>query len=149
MTNSFIQTRVRAEDIMTDETPPKLHAQIQVDLALSRTLLASDRTILAWIRTSLALFGFGFTLAKFIHGYIATGAMLHGVNKDSSRNIGVAMVLLGLGGLLGGVIEHVRTMKELNMPPRVAIASPALIMALALAAVGIYLIYDIFSSTIT
>lgn len=146
MTKSLVQDYVRGEVPMTEQTPPKLHAQIQVDLALSRTLLASDRTILAWIRTSLALFGFGFTLAKFIHSYIATGG-LAGINKDSSRNIGIAMVLLGLGGLLGGIIEHVKTMKELNMPPRVSISSPALLMAVALAIVGIYLVYDIFSSS--
>lgn len=145
MTKSLLRDH-RSEVNMTDEIPPKLPAQIQVDLALSRTLLASDRTILAWIRTSLALFGFGFTLAKFVHGYIASGA-LQGFNKDSSRNIGIAMVILGLGGLLGGIIEHVKTMKELEMPPRVSIASPALWMALSLAAVGIYLVYDIFSST--
>ncbi len=132
---------------MTEQKPEKLPAQIQVDLALSRTLLASDRTILAWIRTSLALFGFGFTLAKFIHSYIATGAM-HGVNADTSRNIGIAMVLLGLGGLVGGLVEHVKTMKELEMPPRVSMTSPAFIMTIALVAVGFYLVYDIFATTL-
>jgi len=131
---------------MTDETKQRLPAEIQVELALSRTLLAADRTLLAWIRTSLALFGFGFTLAKFIHGYIHSGAM-KGINPDTSKAIGISMIILGFFGLLGGLLEHVRTFRELKMPPRVSMKSPAVFMAVSLALIGMYLAFDIFTGS--
>jgi putative membrane protein len=132
---------------MAEEVKQKTAAETQVELAFTRTLLASDRTLLAWIRTSLSLFGFGFTFAKFVHGFLASGA-LTGINAYATRNIGISMIVLGFAGLIGGIIEHYQTVKALNLPPRVSFASPALLMAAALAVVGIYLVYDIMSSTI-
>jgi putative membrane protein len=131
---------------MSEEASQKQPAELQVEMALSRTILASDRTLLAWIRTSLSLFGFGFTLAKFIHGYIASGAM-RGINPDTTRNIGVAMIVLGFCGLLGGIWEHYKTVKQLEMPSRISIASPALFMASALSLIGLYLVYDLMSES--
>lgn len=132
---------------MSDDGIQKQPAQLQVEMALSRTILASDRTLLAWIRTSLSLFGFGFTLAKFIHGYISSGAM-RGINPDTTRNIGVAMIVLGFCGLIGGIWEHYKTVKQLEMPARISVASPALFMAAALSLIGLYLVYDLMTESI-
>lgn len=128
---------------MGEKQQSKLPAEIQVDLAVTRTILALDRTLLAWIRTSVALLGFGFTLAKFIRGYIASGA-IHGVNPDSPRTIGIVMIMLGLGGLIGGLIEYTRSLVALNKEHKVSLWSPALIMAIALMCSGVYVAYDIF-----
>lgn len=128
---------------MVEEQNAKLPAEIQVELALARTLLACDRTLLAWVRTSLALFGFGFTLAKFIHSYASSGA-LHGINPDTARNVGIVMIMLGFCGLIGGVLEHFKTVKELKLTKRLPLFSPASFMAIALCLIGLYLAYDIF-----
>lgn len=131
---------------MVEEQNAKLPAEIQVELALARTLLACDRTLLAWVRTSLALFGFGFTLAKFIHIYASSGA-IHGINPDMARNIGIVMILLGFGGLVGGVLEHYKAVKDLKLTNRVPLFSAASLMAIALSLIGLYLAYDIFVIT--
>jgi|AGTN01.2.fsa_nt_gi Predicted membrane protein len=132
---------------MSDDKPQsKIPAEIQVDLAVTRTILALDRTLLAWIRTSVALLGFGFTLAKFIRGYIASGA-IHGVSPDSPRNIGIVMLFLGLGGLVGGMIEYTRSLKALKKEHRVSLWSPALVMAISLMCTGLYVSYDILWDT--
>lgn len=131
---------------MSEEKKEKLPGKIQVELALSRTLLAADRTLLAWIRTSLAMFGFGFTLAKFIHSYIVSGG-IRGINPDTSRAVGIAMLALGLLGLIGGIVEHYRILGTLKLPARVSMATPSLIMAVALCFVGVFLVYDILTGS--
>jgi putative membrane protein len=131
---------------MSDQSQPKLPAEIQVDLAVSRTLLALDRTLLAWIRTSIALLGFGFTLAKFIRGYLSAN-VIHGINPDSPRNIGIVMVFLGLGGLIGGMIEYYRSLLVLKAQHKVSLWSPALVMAMALLCSGLFITYDLLWAT--
>lgn len=131
---------------MGDKQQSKLPAELQVDLAVTRTILALDRTLLAWIRTSVALLGFGFTLAKFIRGYIASGA-IHGVNPESPRNIGIVMLLLGLGGLVGGMVEYSRSLVALKKQHKISLWSPALIMAISLLFAGMYVAYDILWNT--
>jgi putative membrane protein len=61
--------------------------------------LANERTFLAWIRTSIALMGFGFVIVKFAvfvrQMSIMMGETVVPVNKGSSAEVGVIMVVLG------------------------------------------------------
>ncbi len=128
---------------MDDNNTAKSYSDVQMELALSRTLLAFDRTLLAWIRTAISLLGFGFTLAKFVHGYLASGAM-RGINPESPRAVGVALIVLGLGSLVGGVVEHYKAVTSIKKTLKVSVWSPALVTAIALSCLGIYLAIDIF-----
>lgn len=116
----------------------------QLDLAMARTLMALDRTLLAWIRTSISLIGFGFTLAKYIHGFITTRNM-HGINTESPKMVGLAMIFLGIGAIVGGMIDYFHTYCQLKSTARPPLWSPAMILALAIAFIGLYLIFDIFN----
>jgi putative membrane protein len=107
-----------------------------IDLSTIRTALALDRTLLASIRTSLTLSGFGFTLAKFVHDLIDKG-MLHGVDPAYPRQVGFALMGLGLATLAGGIFEYVRIGKRVNSG---ASWSVTLAIALGLAVADIVLL---------
>lgn len=121
--------------------PPDANA-----LSVTRTMMAADRTLLAWIRTALSLFGFGFTLAHLIQGYIQSGA-LKGFNAQASKHFGITLLFLAIGCLVCGAIEHRRALKTMNISLRATLLSPSLLMTAALALVGIFLLAEIFSTT--
>jgi putative membrane protein len=70
-------------------------------MSFQRTRLSADRTLMSVIRTSLSLIGFGFTIYQFL-GKLKEG---QGVSA-SPRNFGMAMVSLGIGMLVIGIVYH-------------------------------------------
>ena len=72
-----------------------------------RVTFALERTLLAWTRTSLALMGFGFVVARL-------GLFLHEINPNAlsghgrSRWIGVSLVVLGALVQILALVEHRR-----------------------------------------
>src|SRR6478672_5590860 len=74
-----------------------------------RVYLAAERTFLAWIRTSLALMGFGFLIARF--AILIRFEGLGGMTDQSGRPVfspwlGFAMVCFGVLVSLVSVVRH-------------------------------------------
>jgi putative membrane protein len=83
-------------------------------MALQRTRMNADSTLMSVIRTSLSLIGFGFTIFQFFRKFKEAGALEH----TSPRNFGLALVFLGVGMLIIGIIYHVQFMLGLRVERR-------------------------------
>src|SRR6185503_4834636 len=80
-------------------------------MSFQRTRMSADRTLMSVIRTSLSLISFGFTIAKAFEHLREAGT----VSGDKpARNFGVALVVLGIVMLVGGIIYHVQFMLGLR-----------------------------------
>ena len=79
--------------------------------AADRTLWAADRTFIAWLRTAISMIGFGVGIGKagdvlMDYGYAADPS--HGL-----QFVGLALITLGVLGLLGALIQDVRIARRL------------------------------------
>lgn len=113
-----------------------------------RAYLAEDRTFLAWIRTSIALMGFGFVVARF--GLFLRE--LEAVQSGSPVQTTAFSVVLGTALIAGGVIvtilssfQYIRRVRELrrgnpspNTPSKLALGV-AFVLAAAGLAMAVYL----------
>jgi putative membrane protein len=78
-------------------------AEHRTELGFGRTLLALERTLMAWIRTDISLITFGFTMFKFLETMQqASGSS---VSQTAPRNIGIALVLIGVGTLIMAMFQ--------------------------------------------
>ncbi len=63
---------------------------------------ANERTFLAWMRTSIALIGFGFAIARFslflrqLQGTLYPSTVPASASGFTSENLGVALVVVGI-----------------------------------------------------
>src|SRR6476660_10355895 len=73
-------------------------------MSFQRTRLSADRTLMSVIRTALSLIGFGFTIFQFFQK-LEQANVLQG-NAYGPRNLGVALVLAGIGMLVLGIVYH-------------------------------------------
>jgi len=82
-------------------------------MSFERTAMSNHRTLLSMLRTSLSLIGFGFTIFQF---FKALSSDFIGGNfpQAAARNIGMAMVILGLALLILGIWDHWRAMTALR-----------------------------------
>ncbi|HKP69610.1 MAG TPA: DUF202 domain-containing protein [Pyrinomonadaceae bacterium] len=89
-------------------------AEDRTELGYGRTILALERTMMAWIRTDLSLITFGFTLYKFLETMqqASGGSEVHG---HASRNVGIALILLGVGTLIVAMVQFQRAMKKISI----------------------------------
>ena len=81
-------------------------------LSFQRTRMSADRTLMSVIRTSLALIGFGFTIFQFFQ-HLQEKHFLSG-GTHAARNFGAALVWLGIGMLIIGIVYHVQFMLGLR-----------------------------------
>jgi putative membrane protein len=77
-------------------------------MSFQRTRMSADRTLMSVIRTSLSLISFGFTIYQ-VFQKLKEGNVLPG-HAAPARNFGLALVSLGIGMLVLGIIYHVQFM---------------------------------------
>jgi putative membrane protein len=119
------------------------------ELAKERNRAAYDRTLMAWIRTAISLIGFGFAIAKS-YEYIQAETL-----EETGRFIdqihaplwfGMSFILLGMLCILGGVIQYVKVVKQIQTGEFTS-GDPkplAKIIALILLIIGIFALITIF-----
>jgi putative membrane protein len=90
-------------------------ADVNTEMARTRTLLAADRTLMAWIRTALSMISFGFTIAKFLHGLHEASA-IHLRRPDSPRALGLFLAALGTASMVIGLVQYVRLVRTVGGP---------------------------------
>jgi putative membrane protein len=109
-----------------------------------RMLLQLETSLLGWLRTSLALMGFGFVIARFglfLREIAIAGQMhVHPHNWLTAVNTftGTGLIVLGIVVLLIAVRNHQQTVDrlrrgELAMPPRWSLS---VVLSLILAGLG-------------
>lgn len=80
-------------------------------MSFHRTRMSADRTLMSEIRTALSLIGFGFTIYQ-------TFQKLHQANvieqSGTPRNFGMALIVLGVLLLLGGIVRQLQFAGELR-----------------------------------
>jgi putative membrane protein len=94
---------------------PVNHSEIQpksFDPGKERSREAADRTLMAWIRTSLALIGFGFGIAKY-REIILNAGMLKTPPEHFNTTVifGLSFIFLGTLALFAAVIQHWRVLQ--------------------------------------
>jgi len=119
------------------------------ELAKERNRAAYDRTLMAWIRTAISLIGFGFAIAKS-YEYIQMDEM-----EKAGRFIdqihaplwfGMSFIVLGMLCILGGVVQYVKVVKQLQSG-QFTYGEPrplAKIVALILLIIGIFALITLF-----
>lgn len=118
-------------------------AQMRTDLATSRNLMAADRTLMAWVRTSLSLDSFGFTIYKLLKAFQQSGGELR--QEHTPRNVGLFLTGLGTLAILMGTVEYWETLKELHEAKDFRLTRPALLMALIMSVMGVFLFVSIIT----
>lgn len=120
----------------------------ETENSFQRTRMSTDRTLMSTVRTALSLIGFGFTIYQFFEHLKQSEATSELIRAKSPRNLGLTLVLLGVGLLLAGIFQHLRFMRELNRQRRLVVgdqyapfpASSTMAAAVALAVVGLLVI---------
>jgi putative membrane protein len=112
---------------------------LNTQLALQRSFLATERTLMAWIRTSISMIGFGFTLAKLFQTLSASNILVRGPAGMVWTAEGVGMLLISLGtfALVVAVFDHHREKKQLHQAGLPTRFSLTLAVASVLAILGV------------
>jgi len=115
-------------------------------MADPRVFFAAERTFLAWIRSGLAMIALGFVVARFglfltvISASQMPAASVHRSHWPSNA-LGIALVILGVGSILGALHNHrvfVRTLPAEDVP-NLPIPWLTSLLALAVVAIGLLL----------
>jgi putative membrane protein len=127
---------------MSATDDPPLPPSLPPDLGEMRTVMAADRTLMAWIRTSLSMLSFGFTIYKVLQGLQEAGKALH---PNAPQKAGLFLTGMGVLAMVLGTVQYRMTMKDLNKLDRFWTGRPALIMAMILSVLGVFLFFSILT----
>jgi putative membrane protein len=97
---------MNAEDISTELS------RRRTGMSFQRTRMSADRTLMSVIRTAISLIGFGFTIFQFFQK-LKDADVLQG-NVHGPRNLGIVLVLVGIGMLAMGIVYHLLFMRSLR-----------------------------------
>ena len=86
-------------------------ARRRTGMSFQRTRMSADRTLMSVMRTALSLIGFGFTIFQFFQK-MRDADVLQRVNAP--RNFGLALVIIGIGMLILGIVYHIQFMAGLR-----------------------------------
>jgi len=114
------------------------------ELALQRTLMASERTFMAWTRTAISLITFGFSVPKIVEYTAESSRQLLG--ELGPRIFGTTLVCLGVFSLVASALQHgklVRKTNELHQGMKFATSRLSYIVAIALTILGALALLDI------
>ena len=118
-------------------------AHQRTEMGFGRTVMGLERTLMAWIRTSLSLISFGFTIYKFLE--VMQGKGDSSITENAPRNLGLFLILLGMGTLLLAVIQFNKASKTLHeFSDRKTQASISLIAAIGVMLAGVFTLLNMF-----
>jgi putative membrane protein len=80
-------------------------------MSFQRTRMSADRTLMSVIRTSLSLISFGFTIFQVFQKLREQSVLS---SAAPARHFGLALVVLGVGMLILGIICHLQFMVGLR-----------------------------------
>ncbi|MEI6441913.1 MAG: DUF202 domain-containing protein [Nostocales cyanobacterium ELA583] len=89
-------------------------AEDRTELAKYRSRAAADRTLMAWIRTCLSLIGFGFGIPTIVRAIENTRLSNHLNPVRFSVIVGLSFIVTGMLGMVLGLREHRRLLKEIQ-----------------------------------
>jgi putative membrane protein len=129
------------------ETPPKdrgtILAEQRTDLALLRTVNASERTLMAWIRTALSMIGFGFSIYKFFQ-YLPEEIAAGNIRRPQApRNLGLTLIALGTVALTAAAWQHRRFLNEVGITKARHVWSISFMVAMAVILIGAITFYGV------
>lgn len=140
--------RTQMSDHRTDLSEERTElSKRRTGMSVQRTRMSADRTMMSEIRTALSLIAFGFTLYEAFRSLDDSGVLNTSPNP---RNLGLALILLGIGILIGGIWRHIQFAQELRRLRKMLIreglvhgdssypVSVSLIVAIGLMIVGIF-----------
>ena len=84
----------------------------RTSLSFERTRMSADRTLMSIVRTSLSLISFGFTIFEAFRQLQKTGVVP--TMSSAPRNLGLALVSLGVLLLIMGIVSHMHFGRGLN-----------------------------------
>jgi putative membrane protein len=80
-------------------------------MSFQRTRMSADRTLMSVIRTSLSLISFGFTIFQVFQKLRDQNLL---TSAAPARNFGIALVILGIVMLVGGIVYQLQFMMGLR-----------------------------------
>jgi len=142
--NSSMRSEAKIPQDDTHAEPGDAPRDLRLAGALVRTVLSSEQTLMSWVRTSVSMFTFGFSIAKFFQ-YLSP-KQVDAEFSAGPRRLGISLICVGLLMLVLAMADHVRMirqMRKLGLPADSGTFLP-LGSAIAFLAIGLIALTSVF-----